>query len=296
MRLACYPSFTRNATQVVLLGKLLSLDYVKSIIILLMRGGVKQSTWGSVRTWESPHSTVAGECCDSAEEQNPQVSVINSNLTWKSKQWQRKVGLKVCVGSGYHGSFLHRMGTPPESLEDLLASTFCLISCSLLSFFFPFTYANKDHSKDWTKDLMTLYYPIWEEEEMKTSPHKACPFVYQNTHGFAAGFCWMTESLRMTVLSVWWDGAWRGYCRGAPCKGPDGILPLPGSLAAGAHSQLCNSAAEGYPSSRSCWGGQEAPRQHCEEPSSGWTLFSWESHVLLLCNHAHADPDLDPHL
>ena len=38
-------------TQVVLLGKLLSLDYAKSIIILLMTAGVKESTWGSVRTY-----------------------------------------------------------------------------------------------------------------------------------------------------------------------------------------------------------------------------------------------------
>lgn len=67
-------------TQVVLLGKLLSLDYAKSIIIALMGAGVKQSTWGSVKTWESPHSIVAGECCDSAEEQNPQVRVINRDL------------------------------------------------------------------------------------------------------------------------------------------------------------------------------------------------------------------------
>lgn len=99
-----------------------------------MRAGVKQSTWGSVRNWESPHSTVAGECSDSAEEQNPQVRVINRDLTWKSKQWQRKEVLKACIGSGYCGSFLHRMGTPQESPEDLPASTFCLISCSLLSF------------------------------------------------------------------------------------------------------------------------------------------------------------------
>lgn len=75
---------------------------------------------------------------------------------------------------------------------------------------------------------------------------KACPFVYHNIPGFAAG---MAESLWMTVLHVWWDGAWRGYCRGAPCKGPDRIIPLPGGLAAGAQNQLCNRAAEGYPSS-----------------------------------------------
>lgn len=135
-------------TQVVLLGKPLSLDYAKSIIILLMRSGVKETTWGSVMTWESPHSTVAGKCCNSAEEQNTQVRVLNWYLSWKSKQWQRNEGLKVCMGSRYCGSFLHRMGSPPEWLEDLLASTFCLISCSLPSFFFPFACANKGHLRD----------------------------------------------------------------------------------------------------------------------------------------------------
>lgn len=57
--------------QVVLLGKLLSFDYAKSIIILLMRAGLKQSTWGSVVTWESLLSAVIGKCCDSAEQKNP---------------------------------------------------------------------------------------------------------------------------------------------------------------------------------------------------------------------------------
>lgn len=85
---------------VVLLGKLLSLDYAKSIIIPLMRAGLKQSTWGSVVTWESLLSTVIGKCCDSAEQKNPQVRVLNSNLKWKrgavtAKRW----------GEGLHGKW-----------------------------------------------------------------------------------------------------------------------------------------------------------------------------------------------
>lgn len=88
-------------TQVVLLGKLLSLDYAKSIITLLMTAAVKQSTWGSVRTWEGPHSTVARVCCDSAEEQNHQVSVINRDLNWKSKAVTEKRGAE-----GLHGKWV----------------------------------------------------------------------------------------------------------------------------------------------------------------------------------------------
>jgi len=67
-----------------------------------------------------------GKWCDSAEKQNLQVRVINRDLTWKSKQRQKKGGLEACMGSGYCESFLHRMGTGPERLEDLLASAFCL--------------------------------------------------------------------------------------------------------------------------------------------------------------------------
>lgn len=206
-----------------------------------MTAGVKESSWGSVRTWESPHLTVAGKCHDSAEEQNPQVRVISRDLTWKSKQWQRKGGLKACVGNGCCKSFLHRMGTPPEWLEDLLASTFCPVSYYSLSFLFPFACANTGHLRDCEPNISWIF--IIPFGKKKTGLIKACLSVYQNTPGFAAGLAteWQRASRQQSCTSG-------EIVLGEVIAGESCIRPLTTSFLflevwlPGSQRQLCSSA------------------------------------------------------
>lgn len=143
MKLGCHLSFTRNTKELTLqlfFWVNCSALIMQSVVLLLTRAGVEQSTWDSLRIWENPLSTVAGESCDSAEEQNPPVRVINRDLSWKSKQWQRKGGWRLAWEVGIVATLF------PEWLEDLFASIYCLVSCSLLSALFLFACAKKGHS------------------------------------------------------------------------------------------------------------------------------------------------------
>lgn len=80
------------------MGKLLRLDYAKSTIILLTRAGVKQSTWGSVMTLESLHSTAGRKWWDSAEKQNPQVRVLKE--AWDGRRsCAREFRVTACMES-----------------------------------------------------------------------------------------------------------------------------------------------------------------------------------------------------
>lgn len=132
-------------TPIVLLGKLLSLDYaVSSISANDSRSGAEH--WDCKDLGKAPVHRSRWELW-LTREQNPQVRVINRDLPWKSKQWWRKGGWRfVCdmdlVGTSSTEWRCFQNGWKTYLL--LFIALFFVVYCLPFSFFLVQTKAIQD--------------------------------------------------------------------------------------------------------------------------------------------------------